>query len=50
LAAVIASIEMARKRGVPDNSIATMLRDSGLSWDAVKGVFDTQAPEPTLDR
>jgi len=50
LAAVIASIQTARKRGVPDNSIATMLRDSGLSWDAVKGVFDTQAPEPTLDR
>jgi hypothetical protein len=37
LAAVTASIQMARGRGVSDNAIALMLQDSDLLWDVVRG-------------
>jgi hypothetical protein len=47
LASVIASIEMARARGVQDNAITAKLHNLGLSWDRVNGVVDT-ALQPTF--
>ena len=42
LTAVSGSIEMARGRGVPDDDITKILLQSGLSWDALNGVADSQ--------
>ncbi len=50
MAAIAGSVAMARGRGVPDDAITAVLQESGLSWDAGKGVIDTQVTRTTTSR